>query len=64
LTGTEIRAYVRSSEWQGKAGAYAIQEQGGGLVATLHGDFDNVVGLPVSLIHDLLREQFSHCRFL
>jgi septum formation protein len=53
-----------SQEWQGKAGAYAIQGAGGNLVANLEGDFDNVVGLPITLIHDLIGTHFSHCRFL
>ena len=62
LTSTQIRAYLDSGEWQGKAGAYAVQGLARDFVAHLEGDFDNVVGLPVKLIHDLLREKFFHCR--
>jgi septum formation protein len=64
LTSVEIDSYLESREWQGKAGAYAIQDTGGGLVASLNGDFDNVVGLPLTLIHELLSQHFAHCRFL
>jgi septum formation protein len=64
LTSHEIDSYLASGEWQGKAGAYAIQETGGGLVAALEGDFDNVVGLPIKLIHELFSQHFAHCRFL
>jgi septum formation protein len=64
LSPAHIRSYLDSGEWRGKAGAYAIQDSGRGLVAELDGDFDNVVGLPSSLIHDLLTQHFSHCLFL
>ena len=63
LTVRQISEYVHSGEWQGKAGAYAIQGNAGAFVADLGGDFDNVVGLPIYLIHDLLRTKFVHCRF-
>ena len=41
----EIERYVTTGEPRGKAGAYAIQELGAGLVSTLEGCFTNVVGL-------------------
>jgi septum formation protein len=63
LTVKEIRDYIESREWDGKAGAYAIQGLAGAFVAELDGDYNNVVGLPIQLIHDLLRQDFVHCRF-
>jgi septum formation protein len=55
LLPTEIDAYVRSREWEGKAGGYAIQESADRFVTRLEeGGFDNVVGLPVALTLDLL----------
>ena len=63
LSSDKIRSYIRSGEWEGKAGAYAIQGMAGEFVAYLNGEFDNVVGLPVQLIRDLLRQKFIHCRF-
>jgi septum formation protein len=39
--------YVASGEWRERAGAYAIQGLGAALVASVEGDFWNVVGLPV-----------------
>jgi septum formation protein len=43
----EIEQYVTTGEPRGKAGAYAIQGLGAGLVSTLDGCFTNVVGLPL-----------------
>jgi septum formation protein len=39
--------YLRSGEWEGRAGGYAIQGRGAALVESIEGDFWNVVGLPV-----------------
>jgi septum formation protein len=47
LTESEIAQYVASGEPSGKAGAYAIQGLGSGLVSNLEGCFSNVVGLPL-----------------
>ena len=63
LLDSEIRAYIQTNEWRGKAGAYAIQGHAGKFVAELEGDYDNVVGLPLNLLDDLLRQSFVHCRF-
>lgn len=62
LSRNQIREYIDSREWRDKAGAYAIQGLGQKFVAHLDGDFDNVVGLPVQVIHDLLIEKFVHFR--
>jgi len=50
LTGGELDAYVASGEWEGRAGGYAIQGLGAGLVTGIEGDYANVVGLPVALL--------------
>jgi septum formation protein len=47
LTESEIAQYVASGEPSGKAGAYAIQGLGAGLISNLEGCFSNVVGLPI-----------------
>jgi septum formation protein len=48
--------YLRSGEWRGRAGAYAIQGLGSILIERLEGDFSNVVGLPVPLVLELAPE--------
>lgn len=47
LTDADIRAYLQTGEADDKAGAYAIQGQGGVLVAQVEGSWTNVMGLPV-----------------
>ena len=51
----EIDAYIASGEWQGKAGAYAIQGRAGALVKSINGSYFNVVGLPLYETVSLLR---------
>ena len=58
LTPRDIARYIGSAEWEGRAGAYAIQGQGAALVERIEGDYLNVVGLPVSQLVRLLAERF------
>lgn len=54
LTDAELEAYIGSGEWRDRAGAYAIQGIGSGLVQCVDGDYFNVVGLPVAELQRLL----------
>ena len=47
LESAEIEDYLRSGEWRGKAGGYAIQGRAAAFVAFLSGSYSNVVGLPL-----------------
>jgi len=47
LTPRDLATYLASREWEGRAGGYAIQGLGAGLVRRIDGDYLNVVGLPV-----------------
>jgi len=54
LTDAELDAYIACGEWRDRAGAYAIQGIGSGLVQRVDGDYFNVVGLPVAELVRLL----------
>ncbi len=58
LTPRDLGVYVASGEWEGRAGGYAIQGRGAGLVERVEGDYLNVVGLPGALLVRLLAERF------
>jgi septum formation protein len=55
LSDAEIRDYIASGEWRGKAGGYAIQGIAGGFVVKLVGSYTNVVGLPLTEVTTLLK---------
>jgi septum formation protein len=44
--------YVSTGEWRERAGGYAIQGRGAAIVRGIHGDYLNVVGLPVAALLD------------
>lgn len=50
LTDAEIRAYVATEAWQGKAGGYGIQDYAAGFVTKIDGCYYNVVGLPIARV--------------
>jgi septum formation protein len=59
LTPRDLAAYVATGEWEGRAGAYAIQGRGAALVERIEGDYLNVVGLPAAALVRLLAERFA-----
>ena len=54
LSDEEIYAYIEGGEPMDKAGAYAIQGEGGRFVEGFEGDFDTIMGLSVSLTKSLI----------
>ena len=54
LSRLDVETYLASAEWEGRAGAYAVQSLGGRLVERIEGDYLNVVGLPGALLVTLL----------
>ncbi len=47
LSNQEIEDYLDTNEWQGKAGAYAIQGVASKFVEKIDGDLENVIGMPM-----------------
>jgi septum formation protein len=56
LSEEEIEAYVATGEPMDKAGAYAAQGAGAVIIEKVDGCFYNVVGLPLSLLHAMLKK--------
>ena len=54
LTAADIEDYLGRVHVLDKAGAYAVQEHGERIVATVEGSFSNVVGLPVEAVRAAL----------
>jgi len=55
LSDKEIENYLQSEEYIDKAGAYAIQGKAGLFVKKIHGDYNSIVGLPVSKLNRVLK---------
>jgi septum formation protein len=56
LSEADIAGYIASGEPMDKAGAYAIQGGASRWIGRIEGDYGNVVGLPVALVVEMLRE--------
>ena len=55
LADAEIEFLIELGEPLDKAGAYAVQAQAALFIEQIEGDYWNVVGLPVSLVYELLK---------
>ena len=56
LSELEIARYVATGEPMDKAGSYGIQGQAAAFVKEIHGDYNNVVGLPVGRLYQELKK--------
>jgi septum formation protein len=59
LTPRDLASVVAAGEWEGRAGAYAIQGFGASLVERVEGDYLNVVGLPAAVLVRVLSRRFA-----
>jgi septum formation protein len=55
LTDRQIARHIAGGSWEGKAGAYAIQEADDAFVERIEGSVTNVMGLPMELLEQLLK---------
>jgi septum formation protein len=59
ITDREIERYLLTGEHKDKAGSYGIQEKGGYFVEKVNGDINNVVGLPVLKLRNMIYKEFG-----
>lgn len=60
LSADEIEGYISTDEPYDKAGGYGIQSLAGVFVTEIIGDYYNVVGLPVSRLVTILKDEFGY----
>ena len=56
ISNDELERYLDTGEYSDKAGAYAIQGRAAAFVSSIHGEYTNVVGLPLCALSGLLRD--------
>ncbi|MEP6641509.1 MAG: nucleoside triphosphate pyrophosphatase [Gaiellales bacterium] len=54
LEPSDLDWYIATGEWRDRAGGYAVQGRGAALVRSIAGDYQNVVGLPVAALIDVM----------
>ena len=54
LSDNEIKSYIESNEWKGKAGAYGIQGSAEKFIQFISGSYTNIVGLPLNQVYGSL----------
>ena len=59
LSDKDIERYIKTGEHSDKAGSYGIQEKGGYFVEYIKGDVNNVVGLPVLKLRNMILDSFG-----
>ena len=61
LSDAAIEHYIAVSQPLDKAGAYGIQEYGELIIQEISGNYDNVMGLPVAPLLEVLMKKKSDC---
>ena len=61
LADQDIKAYLQSGEWQGKAGGYAIQGRAAAFIPWISGSYSCIVGLPLAETVKMLRTAGLDC---
>lgn len=64
MSDSEIEWLLSFGEWKDAAGAYKIQGKAGIFIRSIEGSYENVVGLPISEVYDMLKKQSIYpCSF-
>jgi len=59
LSSKEIRLYLKTNEWRGRAGAYSIMDKASIFVKSINGSPSNVIGLPMQKLYEILKREFN-----
>ncbi len=59
LSDNDIRNYLKSDEWKGRAGAYSIMDRASLFIKEIRGSPSNVIGLPMQMIYKILKSEFN-----
>ena len=59
MSDEEIKEYIRSGEPMDKAGSYGIQGKFAAHIKGIHGDYNNIVGLPVGRIYQEIKTELG-----
>jgi septum formation protein len=58
MNNAELDNYIKTARWQGKAGAYGIQETPE-IVESYKGNYYNIVGLPINRTVETINEMIN-----
>jgi len=64
LSDKEIRGYVKTNEWKGRAGAYSISDKASLFINKINGSSSNVIGFPMHKLYETLKNEFGINLFL
>ena len=59
ITAAEIKHYLSFGDWKGKCGAYSILGPGIFFLDHIEGDFQNIIGVPVIKMGELIKQQLG-----
>ncbi|GAI69569.1 unnamed protein product [marine sediment metagenome] len=59
ISDNEVRNYINTEEWKGRAGAYSIRDRASLFIKEIRGSPSNVIGLPMQKIFEILKKDFG-----
>jgi len=59
ISDNEIRNYINTEEWKGRAGAYSIRDKASLFIKEIRGSPSNVIGLQMQKIFEILKKDFG-----
>jgi len=59
LSDEEIREYIKTNEWKGRAGAYSIRDKASLFIKKINGSSSNVIGLSMHKLYLILKTEFQ-----